>query len=118
LKKKVITSINILGLSIGISAALVIYLIVQYDYSFDRYEPDGARIYRIVLHGEQWDNAGVPVPLPQSLAPVTGCHRRNSHAGYRPADPEPAGRQSRPGEPHQLSADGVRTNRTMANGII
>src|SRR5580692_9086561 len=63
LKKKVITSINILGLSIGISAALVIYLIVQYDYSFDRYEPDSGRVYRIVLHGEQWDNAGVPVPL-------------------------------------------------------
>ena len=75
LKSKVITSINILGLSIGISAALVIYLIVQYDYSFDRYEPDGSRIYRIVLHGEEWDNAGVPVPLPQSLAPVTGIEK-------------------------------------------
>ena len=72
LKKKVITSINILGLSIGISAALVIYLIVQYDYSFDRYEPDGSRIYRIVYHAENIDNAGVPVPLPQSLSPVTG----------------------------------------------
>ena len=75
LKKKVITSINILGLSIGISAALVIYLIVQYDYSFDQYEPDGARIYRIVLHGENFENAGVPVPLPRSLAPVTGIEQ-------------------------------------------
>ena len=75
LKKKVITSINILGLSIGISAALVIYLIVQYDYSFDRYEPDAARVYRVFLHGENFDNAGVPVPLPRSLAPVTGIEK-------------------------------------------
>jgi hypothetical protein len=51
MKMKVITSINILGLSIGISAALIIYLIVQYDYSFDRYEPDGALKdpYQLVL---------------------------------------------------------------------
>jgi putative ABC transport system permease protein len=74
-RKKVITSINILGLSIGISAALVIYLIVQYDYSFDRYEPDAARIYRVFLHEENFDNAGVPVPLPRSLAPVTGIEK-------------------------------------------
>src|SRR3984957_20389306 len=75
LKKKVITSINILGLSIGISAALDIYLIVQYDYSFDRYEPDSARIYRIIVHAENWDNAGVPAPLPRSLGPVTGIEK-------------------------------------------
>ena len=75
LKKKVITSINVLGLSIGISAALIIYLIVQYDFSFDRYEPDNARIYRIFLHEENFDNAGVPAPLPRSLAPVTGIEK-------------------------------------------
>src|ERR1700722_20123634 len=75
LKHKVISSINILGLSIGISAALDIYLIVQYDYSFDRYEPDSARIYRIIVHAENWDNAGVPAPLPRSLGPVTGIEK-------------------------------------------
>ena len=72
LKKKVITTINILGLSIGISAALVIYLIVQYDYNFDRYEPNGSRIFRLVTHGDNWDNAGVPIPLPRVLGTVTG----------------------------------------------
>ncbi len=72
LKNKVITGINVLGLSIGISAALVIYLIVQYDYSFDRYEAGRDRIYRIVTHGDNWDNAGLPVPAPRSMTGITG----------------------------------------------
>jgi ABC-type antimicrobial peptide transport system permease subunit len=75
LRNKVITSINILGLSIGISAALVIYLIIQYDYGFDRYEPNRDRIYRVTTHGINWDNAGVPVPLPRALAGITGIER-------------------------------------------
>jgi predicted permease len=75
LKKKIITSINILGLSIGISAALVIYLIVQYDYSFDRYEPNGSQLYRIATHGDNWDNAGTPVPFPRALASITGIEK-------------------------------------------
>jgi putative ABC transport system permease protein len=75
LKNKVITGINVLGLSVGISAALVIYLIVQYDYSFDRYEPNRDRLYRVATHGDNWDNAGVPVPLPRALVNVTGIDR-------------------------------------------
>lgn len=67
LKNKVITIITVLGLSIGISAALVIYQIVQYDYSFDKYEPDGNRIYRIVSEGENWKNSGVPAPLHEAV---------------------------------------------------
>src|SRR5580692_7893385 len=81
LKKKVITSINILGLSIGISAALVIYLIIQYDYSFDRYEAGRDRIYRIVTHGDNWDNAGIPVPMPRSLTGITGIENAGFFLG-------------------------------------
>ena len=36
------------GLAIGISASLVIYLIASYDTSFDKFEKDGDRIYRVV----------------------------------------------------------------------
>jgi putative ABC transport system permease protein len=71
-KKKVITSINILGLSLGISAALVIYLIVQYDFSFDRYEPARDRTFRVVTHSDAWDNAGMPVPFQRALTGVSG----------------------------------------------
>lgn len=69
--------INILGLSIGISAALVIYLVVSYDFSFDKNHKDGDRIYRIVTRnefsGEVYDNSGVPSPMgPAVSKEVTG----------------------------------------------
>src|SRR3984957_18788525 len=47
-RNKTFSLINILGLSIGISASLVIFLLVQYDFSFDKFEKDGSRIYRVV----------------------------------------------------------------------
>lgn len=66
-KNKIITVITVLGLAIGISAALVIYQIVRYDYSFDKYEPDRNRIYRIVSQGSNWTNSGVPAPLHEAI---------------------------------------------------
>ena len=47
-RHKVYTLINVTGLAFGICACLVIYLINSYDLSFDRFHPDGDRIYRIV----------------------------------------------------------------------
>ena len=67
-RHKVFSIINILGLSIGISASLVIYLIVHYEFSFDRFHKNGDRIYRVVSHlhfpGQLIQNGGVPAPLP------------------------------------------------------
>ena len=48
-KHKLFTLINIIGLSIGISAALVIYLIVHFDFTFDKFHKDGDRTYRCFL---------------------------------------------------------------------
>ena len=45
---KLYTFINVLGLSIGICACIVIYLIARYDLGFDKFHPDSDRIYRIV----------------------------------------------------------------------
>jgi putative ABC transport system permease protein len=69
---KIFTIINILGLSIGLSAALVIFLIVKYDYSFDRFEINGNRIYRVVSSytfsaGNPGYTRGVPAPLAESV---------------------------------------------------
>ena len=47
-KHKIFTFINIVGLSIGISASLVIYLIVHYDFTFDKFHKDSDRIFRVV----------------------------------------------------------------------
>ncbi len=43
-RHKLFTMINIFGLSIGVSAALVIYLMVHYDLTFDKFHKDGDRI--------------------------------------------------------------------------
>lgn len=47
-RNKVFSIINVLGLSIGISAALVIFLIVHYELGFDKFEKNGDRIFRVV----------------------------------------------------------------------
>lgn len=66
-RHKIFTLINIIGLSIGISTALVIYLIVSYDFCFDKFHKDGNRIYRVVsdysFAGEVGHNGGVTWPL-------------------------------------------------------
>jgi len=77
LKNKVFSAINILGLAIGISASLVIFLLVDYHFSFDKFEQDGDRIYRVVskfsFSGEVYYNSGVTSPMgPAIQKEVTG----------------------------------------------
>src|SRR5947207_15816288 len=67
-RKKIFSIINIAGLAIGISAALVIYLIVHYEFSYEKSETDRSRIYRVVTNmhfpDQDFKNSGVPGPLP------------------------------------------------------
>jgi putative ABC transport system permease protein len=66
-QNKLFSLINVLGLAIGISASLVIFMIVRYDFSFDRFEPDGDRIYRVVsdynFSGNESHGRGTQAPL-------------------------------------------------------
>ena len=76
-RNKTFSLINVLGLSIGISAALVIFLIVYYEFSFDRFEKDRDRIYRVVIdarfNGTDGHTAAVPAPLSSAVQnEVTG----------------------------------------------
>lgn len=69
-RHKVFSLINVLGLSIGISASLVIYLIVHYEFTFDKFEKNGSDIYRVSTDlkfaGNTISFAGVPSPLPDA----------------------------------------------------
>jgi putative ABC transport system permease protein len=47
-RNKVYTTINILGLSLGISACLIIYLITSFELKYDTFHSDRDHIYRIV----------------------------------------------------------------------
>src|SRR6201996_8437290 len=74
---RVFTLINVIGLSIGISAALVIYLLVHYDFTFDKFHRDSDRIYRVVTNftfeGQPSYNGGVSGPIPGAVkSQVTG----------------------------------------------
>jgi len=76
-RNKLFSLINIIGLSIGISATVVIFLIAQYDLTFDKFHKDSDRIYRIVSNfsyqGNMGYTRGVSGPVPQVVkTQVTG----------------------------------------------
>ncbi len=48
MKHKVFSLINVIGLTIGLSASFVIGLIIYYDASFDTFHKDKEQIYRVV----------------------------------------------------------------------
>ena len=65
-RNKVFASINVLGLSLGMACAILIYTFVTYHLGFDNFHPNPNRIYRIVTetHFENTDySQWVPQPL-------------------------------------------------------
>ena len=48
LKNKTITAINISGLTLGITACLIIYLDTSFELSYDNFHAEKNRIYRAV----------------------------------------------------------------------
>src|SRR3954464_5312474 len=48
-KNKTATSINILGLTIGLTCCLLIALYIQHELSYDDFEVKGSRIVRVIM---------------------------------------------------------------------
>ncbi len=71
MKNKAFSAINIIGLAIGLSASFVIGLMVYYDFTFDKFHPDGDRIYRVTTDFKtpegEFHNRGVAIPLGKVL---------------------------------------------------
>lgn len=63
--------VNIAGLTIGIAAFLLIFLVIQYEQSFDDFHPNKANIYRVVRAGKHPTDrdyrTGVPIPVTDAL---------------------------------------------------
>jgi ABC-type antimicrobial peptide transport system permease subunit len=63
--------INILGLALGITCSIVIFLIVRFELSFDNFHADADRIYRVVTEFTKSEtpgyNSGTTYPLPVAL---------------------------------------------------
>ena len=72
-RKKTYTIINISGLAVGISVFLVIFMIIQFQTSFDSFHSKKDRIYRVLTEHHNEDAStvsyakGVPFPLPTGL---------------------------------------------------
>ena len=71
MKHKVFSLINVIGLTIGLSASFVIGLIIFYDTTFDTFHKDGDRIYRIVTDFSgpegKFYNSGITLALEDAI---------------------------------------------------
>ena len=63
LKNKVYSFINIVGFSIGLAVSILIFLYIQFEFSYDKFNRNFQEIYRVV--GD--DYATTPAPLAKSL---------------------------------------------------
>ncbi|HEV7347703.1 ABC transporter permease [Telluribacter sp.] len=68
LKNKVNTAINIVGLAIGMVCCILIVMYVADELSFDRYWPNGERIYRMALERKYPDRVTKYAIIPPSYA--------------------------------------------------
>lgn len=70
LRNRAYTAINITGLTVGIAACLLIFLVVQYETSFDNFHAKKDRIYRVLSVATKPNldfQSGVPFPVPEAL---------------------------------------------------
>jgi len=72
LRYKSYTTINVLGLAVGIASCILIMLFIRSELSYDRYNSKAARIYRLWQHvkiGDQEFNSAIsPLPAGPQIA--------------------------------------------------
>src|ERR1019366_7917590 len=66
IRHKGYSTINVAGLGVGIAACLLIFVVIQYELSFDTFQPNYKNIYRIVTQTNHQDgidyNPGIAAP--------------------------------------------------------
>lgn len=72
LRHKAYSAINIAGLAVGIAASLLIFVVVAYELSYDKFQKNYDRIYRVVTASKNKDgsegfNPGIPGPAYAAL---------------------------------------------------
>ncbi len=70
-RHKAYAAINIGGLAVGIAACLLLFLVINYELSYDKFQPNYKRIYHVVTQDKFSDgityNPGVPVAAVDAL---------------------------------------------------
>jgi len=73
IRNKNYTVINIAGLAVGIAVCMLIYMIIQYQTSFDTFHSKKDRVYRVLTESHHADAGNisyaknVPFPMPEGL---------------------------------------------------
>lgn len=63
-------SINILGLSLGITCSIVIFLILRFELTYDNFHSGADRIYRVVTEFRDTDGSGYSSAITYPLVPA------------------------------------------------
>ncbi len=71
-RNKAFTLINVLGLTLGITCSLIIFLIVKEELSFNQYHSNLNSIYRVghidYVDGNEYPQGGVPLVMEEAVA--------------------------------------------------
>jgi putative ABC transport system permease protein len=71
LRNKSYTIINIIGLAVGVAACLLIFLVINFETSFDNYHTKKDHIYRVLAKRTSSEGvkyrAGVPFPTSRGM---------------------------------------------------
>jgi putative ABC transport system permease protein len=81
-KRKDLTLINILGLSLGMTCAVLILLHVQDEFGFERHHEKSARIYRIVVGNSARSNSVMGPAIKREIPEVTDYVRLVPTSNY------------------------------------
>ncbi len=67
-KSKTYSAINIIGLAAGLSSFIIILLYLNYELSYDKWNPELKKVYKVSLQKEADILRGTPAPLASFLA--------------------------------------------------
>ncbi len=71
IRHKAFSAINVLGLAVGLAACLLLFVVVRYEMSYDRFLPGYERIFAIPTQDKSADDvsytAGIPEPALHAL---------------------------------------------------
>lgn len=77
-RNKFFTSLNIVGLAVGISVCWVIFRLVNYEFSFDKNLPDKEHVYRLVTKFTSEEKSSYSDVLPLAVPPYIQNYVSNS----------------------------------------
>lgn len=72
-KNKLYTSLNILGLGVGLASFFVIYLFLQNETSYDQFHSKGDRVFRVLEESTDGEQTDIAAGLNAALAPAAAA---------------------------------------------